>query len=107
MINSLGRVWLALAVGVKRWRYLWLVWDMINASFISIYEVGLIFLASPKGHQIYTLTSFKRNLIYTHQKQKYIPCFIYIYIYVHIYLYMYIYIYISLSLSLTLSWFAN
>ena len=43
-----------------------------------IYEVGFIFLVSPKGHSIYTLTNNqkepyihspirKRNLIYTHQ----------------------------------------
>ena len=36
------------------------------------YEEGFIFLVSP----IYTLTSLKRNLIYTHQEQEKKSCFI-------------------------------
>ena len=36
------------------------------------HEVGYIFLVPPKGHQVYIDSPIlKRNLIYTHQKQKY------------------------------------
>ena len=33
------------------------------------FEVGFIFLATPKGHQVSSLTILTRNLIYTHQQQ--------------------------------------
>ena len=43
----------------RGWKNVWMGLDMTG------YEVGFIFLVSPKGHQVYTLTNIKKGTLYT------------------------------------------